>query len=61
MEERKLNRINDKKYTEHLEKGYDLLTLDDINHDKAKYEIKPHLNTWEKIMMDSNSTKLRIL
>jgi hypothetical protein len=58
-EERKINRLNDKKYTEHLAKGFDLLTLQEIDKEKTKYELKPHYNNWEKLMVDSAGKYLK--
>jgi hypothetical protein len=52
-EKRKNNRQNDLKYSEHLKKGYDVLTHAEIPSDKTQYEIKPHYNRWDQLMVES--------
>lgn len=54
-EEMKLKRINDKKFTEHLEKGFDIITMDDYDKTKLPYAAKPVQSKWEKLRMTSNS------
>jgi len=53
-EQMKLARINDKKYTEHLDKGFDILTLNEYNKDNLKYTAKPAPTKWEKLRLTSN-------
>ena len=53
-EQMKLARINDKKYTEHLDKGFDILTLNEYNKDNLKYTAKPAPTKWEKLRLTAN-------
>lgn len=55
-EEMKLKRINDKKFTEHLEKGFDIITMDDYDKTKLPYAAKPVQSKWEKLKLTSNNT-----
>jgi len=47
------NRINDLKYTENLQKGYDILTLEQIPAQKKDYQFKAHHTDWDKMMLES--------
>jgi len=54
-DEMKLKRINPQKFTEHLEKGFDILTMDDYDKTKLPYAAKPVQSKWEKLRMTSNN------
>ena len=47
-------RINDKKFTEHLDKGFDILTLNEYDKTNMKYTAKPTPTKWEKLRLTSN-------
>ncbi len=53
-EQMKMARINDKKYTEHLDKGFDILTLNEYNQSNLKYTAKPVPTKWEKLRLTAN-------
>jgi len=52
----RLNRINDKKFTEHLDKGFDIITMNDYDKSQLKYVPKPNPTKWEKLKLTSNSS-----
>jgi hypothetical protein len=55
-EEMKLKRINPQKFTEHLEKGFDILTMNDYDKNQLPYVAKPVQTKWEKLRLTSNNT-----
>jgi len=55
-EQMKLQRINDKKFTEHLDKGFDIITMNDYDKSQLKYTAKPVQTKWEKLRLTSNNT-----
>jgi len=54
-EQMKLQRINDKKFTEHLDKGFDIITMNDYDKSQLKYTAKPVQTKWEKLRLTSNN------
>jgi len=54
-EEMKLKRINHQKFTEHLEKGFDILTMNDYDKTQLPYAAKPVQTKWEKLKLTSNN------
>jgi len=55
VEQMKLQRINDKKFTEHLDKGFDIITMNDYDKSQLKYVAKPAQTKWEKLRITSNN------
>jgi len=55
VEQMKLARINDKKFTEHLDKGFDILTLNEYDKNNLQYTAKPVPSKWEKLRLTSNA------
>jgi len=53
-EQLKMNRINDKKFTGHLDKGFDILTMNDYDKSQMKYTAKQVPTKWEKLRLTSN-------
>jgi len=53
--EMKLMRINDQKFTEHLDRGFDILTMNDFDKNQLSYTAKPVQTKWEKLKLTSNN------
>lgn len=53
-----MKRIYDKKFTEHIDKGFDIITMDDYETSKLSYVPKPSNTKWEKLRLTSNSKLL---
>jgi len=55
-EQQKMNRVNDKKFVEQYDKGFDIITLNDYEKKDMKFIPKPTQTKWEKIKSNANST-----
>ncbi len=50
------NKQYDKKYVEHIQKGWDIVTHGDYDKTKINsYNLKPEFNAWDKAVLASNS------